>query len=70
MATEISQMMFTNHETLSSIVTLSLCAFDHLNFKLLPPNFTGEPVKVGYEKGVRCSLKGDILAQVYSTQIL
>ena len=39
-------------------------------FQLLPPNFNGELVKVGYERGGRCPLKGDILAQVYSTQIL
>ena len=40
MATEISQMMFTNHGTLSSIVTLSLCGFDPLKFTLLPPTLT------------------------------
>ena len=67
MATEISQMMFTNHGILSSTVTLSLCGFDHLKFKLLPPNFNGELVKVGYERGGRCSLKGGITAQAYST---
>ena len=39
-------------------------------FLVASPNFNGELVKVGYERGERFSLKGDILAQVYSTQIL